>query len=157
MSLTLERERLLDETGCAILTALQENARLPMSELGRQVGLSAPAVAERVRRMEDAGIIRGYRAEVDPAALGLTLLAYIRITVRFGLYDDFTRQLRQMPEVLSADRVTGEDCYVIKVAVRDVAHLEGTINAMKGAGEPVTSVILSSAVGTRALTRADGA
>ncbi len=151
MSLTFERERLLDEVGCALLTALQENARTPFSELGRRVGLSAPAVAERVRRMEDAGIVRGYRTLLNPAALGLPLQAYIRITVRYGLYDAFAAQLDAMPEVLTADRVTGEDCYILKVAVRDVTHLEGVINAINRYGEPVTSIILSSKVADRPL------
>lgn len=154
MTTTFDAARLLDEVGCAILLALQSNARVPFSELGRQVGLSAPAVAERVRRLEDAGIIRAYRAELDPAALGLHLQAYIRLTVRYGLYDAFAEQLAKLPDVLTADRVTGEDCYVLKVAVRDVAHLERTINALKGYGEPVTSLILSSALAGRPLAPA---
>ncbi|WP_424951773.1 Lrp/AsnC family transcriptional regulator [Deinococcus sp.] len=151
MSLTLERERLLDKTGCALLEALQENARMPFSELGRRVGLSAPAVAERLRRMEDAGIVLGYRALLYPAALGLPLQAYIRITVRYGHCDAFTAQIGTMSEVLNADRVTGEDCYVLRVAVRDVAHLERVIDAINRYGEPVTSIILSSKVEGRAL------
>ncbi|GGQ96840.1 Lrp/AsnC family transcriptional regulator [Deinococcus ruber] len=151
MSLTFDRERLLDETGCALLAALQENARMPFSELGRRVNLSAPAVAERLRRMEDAGIVRGYRVLLSPAALGLRLQAYIRITVRYGLYDAFATQLHDMPEVLNADRVTGEDCYVLKVAVRDVEHLERVINAINRYGEPVTSIILSSKIEDRPL------
>lgn len=146
MSHAFDLDRLLDEVGRAVLLALQHNARLPMSELARQVGLSAPAVAERVRRLEEAGVIRGYRAEVNPAALGLHLQAYIRLTLRFGLYDSFAGVLHTLPEVLTADRVTGEDCYVLKVAVRDVAHLEAVINALKAHGEPVTSLILSSAL-----------
>ena len=124
---------------------------MPFSELGRRVNLSAPAVAERLRRMEDAGIVRGYRVLLSPAALGLRLQAYIRITVRYGLYDAFAAQLHAMPEVLNADRVTGEDCYVLKVAVRDVEHLERVINAINRYGEPVTSIILSSKVEDRPL------
>ena len=124
---------------------------MPFSELGRRVNLSAPAVAERLRRMEDAGIVRGYRALLSPAALGLRLQAYIRITVRYGQYDAFAAQLHAMPEVLNADRVTGEDCYVLKVAVRDVEHLERVINAINRYGEPVTSIILSSKVEDRPL------
>ena len=77
--MALENERLLDETGWHILEALQENARLSFSELGQRVGLSSPAVAERVRRMEDAGIITGYRAEVNTARIGYTITAIIRI------------------------------------------------------------------------------
>ena len=149
MTSTSDAVRLLDETGCALLAALQENARMPFSELGRRVNLSAPAVAERLRRMEDAGIVRGYRVLLSPAALGLRLQAYIRMTVRHGQYEHFAAQLHAMPEVLNADRVTGEDCYVLKVAVRDVEHLEAVINAVNRYGEPVTSIILSSKVEDR--------
>lgn len=151
MTITFDSAKLLDKIGCAVLLALQQNARVPFSELGRQVGLSAPAVAERVRRLEDAGIIRAYRAEVDPAALGLDLQAYIRLTVRYGLYDTFTAEVGRIPGILSAERVTGEDCYVLKVAVRGVTQLEATINVLKGYGEPVTSLILSAAGGYRPL------
>ncbi|MFC4638915.1 Lrp/AsnC family transcriptional regulator [Deinococcus hohokamensis] len=142
--MTFDSTRALDEIGQQLLVALHENARLSFSELGRRVGLSAPAVAERLRRMEDAGIIRGYRAEINPVALGQGLQAYLRLTLRYGQEDAFLRQLSRLPEVLSADRVTGEDCYVLKLAVADTAHLETVIGTMKRYGEPVTSIILSS-------------
>lgn len=142
--MTFDSPRVLDEIGLLLLRALQANARLGFSELGRRVGLSAPAVAERLRRMEDAGIIRGYRADINPAALGHGLQAYLRLTLRYGQEEAFVRQLAGLPEVLSADRVTGEDCYVLKLAVADTAHLESVIGTMKRYGEPVTSIILSS-------------
>ncbi|MFB9991953.1 Lrp/AsnC family transcriptional regulator [Deinococcus oregonensis] len=151
MTITFDASKLLDEVGCAILLALQQNARIPFSELGRQVGLSAPAVAERVRRLEDTGIIQAYRAQVDPAALGFGLQAYIRLSIRYGRCEMFTADIGKMPSILSAERVTGEDCYVLRVAVRDVAHLEATINSLNSYGEPVTSLILSAAGGYRPL------
>ncbi|ACO45134.1 Lrp/AsnC family transcriptional regulator [Deinococcus deserti] len=142
--MTYDSPRPLDETGRLLLAALQENARLSFSELGRRVGLSAPAVAERLRRLEDAGVIRGYRAEINPGALGQGLQAYLRLTLRYGQEDAFVAELGRLPEVLSADRVTGEDCYVLKLAVADTSHLETVIGVMKRYGEPVTSIILSS-------------
>ncbi|GGK38597.1 AsnC family transcriptional regulator [Deinococcus malanensis] len=142
--MTYDPARHLDEIGQQLLCALQENARLSFSELGRRVGLSAPAVAERMRRLEDAGIIRAYRAEINQGALGRGLQAYLRLTLRYGQEEAFVAQLARLPEVLSADRVTGEDCYVLKLAVADTAHLETVIGVMKRYGEPVTSIILSS-------------
>ncbi|MFC4426928.1 Lrp/AsnC family transcriptional regulator [Deinococcus navajonensis] len=142
--MTNDSARGVDDIGRQLLLALQDNARLSFSELGRRVGLSAPAVAERLRRLEDTGIIRGYRVDLDPAALGQGLQAYLRLTLRYGQEDAFVQQLARLPEVLSADRVTGEDCYVLKLAVANTAHLETVIGTMKRYGEPVTSVILSS-------------
>lgn len=147
--MTLTDEKLLDEVGWALLGALQKSARTPFSELGRQVGLSAPAVAERVRRLEDAGIITGYRAEVDPGKLGLPLQAYIRISVENSRDDAFVRKVGELPEVRACDRVTGTDCYFVKVAVGSVGHLEQVITTFKAYGSPVTSLILSSPVPAR--------
>ncbi|ADV66791.1 Lrp/AsnC family transcriptional regulator [Deinococcus maricopensis] len=137
-------DRLLDEINRQLLDALQRDARTPFSELGRAVGLSAPAVAERVRRLEDAGLIRAYRAVLEPAALGYALQAYVRLTVDRGEDDAFIAHARATPEILVADRVTGSDCYVLRVAVTGVAHLEAAITALKAFGTPTTSLILSS-------------
>lgn len=147
--MTLSPDKLLDEIGWQILLELQADARLPLSELGRKVGLSAPAVAERVRRLEDAGVIRGYRAQLDPAKLGLPLQAYIRLRTENAKDDAFARRAAELPEILSCDRVTGEDCYVIKIAATGVAHLEQLITVLKSYGSPVTSLILSSPVPAR--------
>jgi len=142
-------EKLLDDIGWKLLTALQADARLPFSELGRQVGLSAPAVAERVRRLEDAGVIRGYRADVDPSRLGLPLQAVIRLTVPSERAEAASRRMVAMPEVLGADRLTGQDCFMIRVAVASVAHLQDVIDLLARYGAPVTSLVLSSPVPAR--------
>src|SRR5712691_1441137 len=97
--MTLEIERLLDETGWRILQALQENARLSFSELGQRVGLSSPAVAERLRRLEDAGIIKGYRAEIDTKKVGYTITAIFRLQVQEEKVPRFTANGRKTPEV----------------------------------------------------------
>src|ERR1700730_4139048 len=114
--MALEIEKLLDETGWHILQALQHNARLSYSELGQRVGLSSPAVAERVRRMEDAGIIRGYHAEVDLSRIGFPITAVIRVSSSVG--ESCTRlasYAQDIPEVLECYRVTGSDSLVLKV------------------------------------------
>jgi Lrp/AsnC family transcriptional regulator, leucine-responsive regulatory protein len=144
-----KNERLLDTTGRRILRELQENARLTMSELGKRVNLSAPAVAERVRRMEDAGIITSYRATVDPAKLGAPITAFIRLEEAARSDGRVIALARELPEVLECHAVTGGEGFVIKVAVRSVEHLEAVIYSFTPHGRPITSVVLSSPVAAR--------
>src|SRR5579862_6677683 len=106
--------KLLDEIGWKILNQLQLNARLPLTELGRRVGLSTPAAGERVRRMEEAGIILGYRAQLDYEKVGYPVLAFIRISVAGEFLSRITKISREMPEVLECHRVTGSDSFIIK-------------------------------------------
>lgn len=144
-------ERLVDGIGWRILAALQENARIPFSELGRQVGLSPPAVAERVRRMEDAGLIRGYRAELDLAPLGLPIGAVIRVSAPEEKCPGLKALVRTLPEVLECHHVTGSDSFVLKVTAESVGHLEAVIEALGRWGTPTTSIILSSPVRLRGI------
>jgi Lrp/AsnC family leucine-responsive transcriptional regulator len=139
----------VDEVDVALIRALSEDARTTMAELARSVGLSAPSVAERVRRLEEAGVIRGYGARIDPAALGLPLAVYVRVRPMPG-------QLRKTVEVLSAidavvecDRVTGEDCFIAKVHVRSVEELEAVIDRMIPYAMTNTSIIQSKPVSRR--------
>jgi Lrp/AsnC family leucine-responsive transcriptional regulator len=145
---------LLDHTGWAILRLLQEDARLTFSELGRQVGLSAPAVAERVRKMEDAGVITGYHAEVNPAKVGYPILAIIRIGSNNAMFNRCAEAVRNMPEVLEGHRVTGNDSFYLKVMVRSITHLESIINTLQPYGETTTTLVLSSAVTRRTIEHA---
>ncbi len=147
--MTLTDPKVIDDVSWAILAELQRDARVPFSELGRKVGLSAPAVAERVRRLEDAGVIRGYRADLNLSKLGYTLLAVIRISVDNPREDAFVGRVQDMREVLSCDRVTGTDCSVLRVAVTGVPHLDEVIRTLKAYGSPVTSIVLSSPVQSR--------
>ncbi len=135
---------LLDDIGWNILRELQENARIPFSELGRRVGLSTPAVVERVRQMEDAGVIRGFHAEVDPAKLGLGVLAFIRVNVSGDKLQTFAEAVRSCPEALECHRVTGSESFIVKVAVTDINHLESVIDALMPYVATTTSMILSS-------------
>ena len=146
------RDGLLDDTGRRILAVLQEEARVPFAELGRRVGLSAPAVAERVRRLEEAGIIRGYRAEVDPAAVGLPVTAFIRVLTRPEGFARVIQLARELPEVLECHRATGTDCFVLKVVADSIAHLERVLDQLMCHGEPTTSIVLSSPVTRKAIS-----
>lgn len=145
-------ERLLDEVGWRLLSTLQEDARLPFSELGRRVGLSAPAVAERVRRMEEAGIIRGYRVQLGYETLGRPITAMIRINCPEPSAGRVRSLAAQRSEVIECHHLTGTDSFLLKVAVASVGHLEAVIEDFGRHGTPTTAVVLSSPVTNRAIT-----
>src|SRR5450755_2884052 len=107
----------IDAVNRRVLEELQQDPRLTMSELGRRIGMSSPAVTERVRRLEETGVIRGYRLELDPVALGLPIAAYIRIRPNSGQLPRIAELARQIPEVVECHRVTGEDCFVLKIHI----------------------------------------
>lgn len=142
-------DALLDATSRRLLAELQVDARLSLAELGRRVGLSSPAVAERLRRLQDAGVIRGYHADVDPRALGFGLDVHIRLRPGPRLLADAARLAQQTPEVTECHRVTGDDCYVMVAHVRDVEHLEEVIDHFAALGATTTSVRQSSPVPRR--------
>jgi len=144
-------ENVLDATGWHILRVLQENARVSFSELGRQVGLSAPAVAERVRKLEDAGIIAGYHAEVDPVKVGYSVLAIIRIVATGINFSKCAEAVKRMHEVLECHRITGSDSFYVKVMVPSIMHLEALIDQLTTYGETTTTLVLSSAVKRRTI------
>jgi Lrp/AsnC family leucine-responsive transcriptional regulator len=144
----------LDDVDWKLIEVLQEDGRISFAELGRRVSLSAPAVAERVRRLETAGIITGYRAEVDLNRLGLGMQAVIRVMAAGPDCSALGRWLEAMPEVLEARRVTGSDSHVLRVAVRSVEHLEDLLNRlMAHSSDSVTSIVLSTPVSHRTVTR----
>ena len=144
-------EKLLDSVGWDILCALQADARLSYAEIGRQVGLSAPAVMERVRRMEDAGIITGYHARVDVTRLGLSVMAIIRVRYPGERYKQIHRLVQDCTEVLECHHVTGDDCLIIKVAAESMRHLESLIGRFGAYGQTTTSVVMSSPVTQRVI------
>jgi Lrp/AsnC family transcriptional regulator, leucine-responsive regulatory protein len=140
-----------DETNRRLLAELQEDARLSLAELGRRVGLSPPAVAERIGRLEQQGTLRGYHAEVDPRALGLTLSAIIRVRPAPGQLRSVAELAQRTPEVVECLRVTGDDCFVMTAYVRDVEHLEELIDTFTPHGQTTTSIMQSSPVPRRPL------
>jgi len=145
-------DALLDATNLRLLEELQRDARLSLAELGRRVGLSSPAVAERLRRLEEEGVITGYRAEVDPRRLGFALGALIRVRPAPRQLANVAELARQLPEVVECHRVTGDDCYVMTAHVRDVEHLEEVIDQLAAYGQTTTSILQSSPVPRRPLS-----
>jgi Lrp/AsnC family leucine-responsive transcriptional regulator len=134
-----------------LLAELQADARMTLAELGRRVRLSSPAVAERLQRLERQGVIRGYRADIDPRALGLSLSSIIRIRPAPGQLQNVAELAQRTPEVVECHRVTGEDCYFMKAHVRDVEHLEEVIDRFAALGQTTTSIMQSSPVPGRGL------
>jgi Lrp/AsnC family transcriptional regulator, leucine-responsive regulatory protein len=141
----------LDDTNLRLLAEVQADARLSLAELGRRVGLSSPAVAERIQRLQDAGVIRGYHADLDPAALGRPLSAIIRMRPAPRQIAKVAELARATPEVVECQRMTGEDCFLIKAHVRSVAHLEEVIDQFTPFGQTTTSIVQSSPVPARGL------
>lgn len=140
------KEKLLDQLGWKLLTELQKDGRIPFAELGRRVGLSTPAVAQRVRRMEDEGIIRAYRAEISPQAVGLPISAFIRMSVVGNVLVKLTQRFRTMPEIVECHRGTGEDSFILKVNVVSVEHLQDVIDRLTPFGTTSTSLVLASII-----------
>ena len=140
-----------DATDLRLLAELQDDARVSLAELGRRVGLSSPAVAERLRRLEDDGAIAGYRAVVDPRKLGYQLGVLIRIRPAPRNIAVVADIARQTPEVVECHRVTGDDCFVMTAYVRDVEHLEELIDTFTPHGQTTTSIMQSSPVPRRPL------
>ena len=148
--------KLLDDLGWRILAVLQADARISYSELGRRVGLSTPAVTERVRRMEDVGIITGYHAAIDAAKAGFPIVVYMRLAISGGenMVSRATTAVKRMPEILECHRVTGTDSFILRAALLSVSHLESLIDRLTPFGMTSTSTVLSSPVPYREL-RAD--
>ena len=132
-----------------ILEELRRDPRLTMTALGRRIGMSAPAVTERVRRLEEAGIIRGYRLDLDPAALGLPLTAYIRIRPDPGQLPRVAELARSIPEVVECHRITGEDCFILKAHFPAIDQLDRLLDQFLVYGTTTTSIVQSTPVPLR--------
>jgi Lrp/AsnC family transcriptional regulator, leucine-responsive regulatory protein len=139
----------LDATDWRILDALQQDGRMSFAELARAVAMSSSAVAERVRRLEESGVITGYRATVSPERVGLAIMAFVRLRYPTGNYRPFHALLDSTPEIIEAHHVTGEDCFVLKVVTRSMRHLEEVTGRISGLGAVTTSVVYSSPLAGR--------
>ena len=139
-----------DAMDVKILDILQADARTTLTEIGRRIHMSQPAVAERVKRMESAGVISGYHARVNPAALGYGIIAFIRVAAR-GHDTPVAVVAAQVPEIVECHSITGEDCNIVKVVAKSVVELEAVILKLTRCGVTSTSLILSSSVERKAL------
>lgn len=136
----------LDALNLKLLGLLADDPRLTMAELGRRVGMSPPAVAERVQRLHEAGIIRGCHLDLDPRRLGLGVTAYVRVRPMPGALPKIAALAQATPEVVECHRVTGEDCFLMKVHVIDLQHMERVLDAFLAHGNTTTSIVQSSPV-----------
>jgi Lrp/AsnC family leucine-responsive transcriptional regulator len=141
----------LDATNRRLLRELERDARLSIAELGRRLNLSAPAVAERMQRLERAGVITGYRAELDPKALGFPIAVVVRVRPASRQLQKIPELARETPEVVECHRITGEDCFFLKVHLRSMDDLEEILDRFTPFGQTTTSIIHSSPVARRAL------
>jgi Lrp/AsnC family transcriptional regulator, leucine-responsive regulatory protein len=147
---------LLDDVNLRLLEELQADGRIGMAELGRRIGMSAPAVAERVQRLERAGVIAGYHADIDPGKLGFPVAAIVRIRPAPGQLARIPEVARETPEVVECYRITGEDCFLIKLYLRAIDELEEVLDRFTPYGLTTTSIIHSAPVPRRAPPLAAG-
>jgi Lrp/AsnC family leucine-responsive transcriptional regulator len=150
--MTVDSPEPLDSTDWRLLGALQRDGRVSYAELAREVAMSPSAVADRVRRLEEAGVITSYRAVVSPDRVGLGILAFVRLRYPVGSYRPFHRMLDEVPEILEAHHVTGEDCFVLKVVAQNMRHLETVTGRIAALGSVTTSVVYSSPLPARDLS-----
>lgn len=142
---------LLDAVNLQLLSELHADPRITMSALARRVAMSAPAVTERVQRLQRAGVITGYRMEVDPAALGLPVAAFVRIRPTAGQLPKIAELAAQLPQVTECYRITGEDCFMIKLHAPTVEQLESILDRFLLYGQTITSIVVSTPVPPRSL------
>ena len=141
----------IDDIDRKVLKELQQDARVSYAELGRRVGLTTPAVIERVRKLEDAGVITGYRAEIDTAKVGLPITAFVRMSIVGVDYSHIIEVAQESNEVLECHRGTGGDSFIMKVAVASVEHLQQIIDKLTPYGITTTAIVLSSPVKRRVI------
>ena len=134
----------LDDRDIAILEILQGDGRIPLSELGRRIGLSQPAMSERVKRLEDQGVITGYGARIDPRALNLGMVAILRLKTTHQHIRACLRRFGELPHIVEVHRVTGDDCFVLKAIVPAPSDLATLVDAIGHFGAVTTSVVLRS-------------
>ena len=141
----------MDTTDYKIIEILQEDGRISMKDLGKIVGLTSPAVSERVRRLEESGVIEGYKAIVNPNALGRFIKAFVHVSLPSNKYNEFLNTSRKDSRIVECHHITGDDCSVLKVIVKDMYELESVIDAIKKVGTTKTSVILSTPIQSKSI------
>jgi Lrp/AsnC family leucine-responsive transcriptional regulator len=144
--MNLQVEKLLDRIGLRILNALQENARTPLAHIGKKAGLSAPAVAERVKKLEEAGVIKGYHARIDPAAVGRSVSAFIQLTTDARHYPAVKTLAADLPQITSCHHISGDASFIMRVCVENLPALETVVGRLSPFGQTRTAIVLSTPV-----------
>jgi Lrp/AsnC family leucine-responsive transcriptional regulator len=139
----------IDETDQKLLDALAVNARLSLKELAQAAGMSSPSAAERLRRLEERGIIRAFTIDIDPAALGYPMQAIVRVRPLPGQLHIVKKLIQETPEFIECDKVTGDDCFIARLVVRSMGELDGILDKIAERAETNTSMIKSSPVKRR--------
>ena len=141
---------LKDARNVQLVRLLQADPRASISELARRIGMSAPAAKERLLRLEEAGVIRGYRLDLDPAALGLPITVYVRVRPTAGQLPKVIELAQSLPQVVECHRITGEDCFIVKVHLDAIENLDKVLDRFLAFGQTTTSIVQSSPVPLRA-------
>jgi len=148
---------LADEKNIELLRLLQKNPRAPISQLARKVGMSNPAVKERVLRLEESGVLAGFRLELNPKELGYHVTAFVRIRPLPGHLNKVSELAQSLREVTECHRITGEDCFIMKVYLKEISNLDRVLDRFLAHGQTTTSIVQSSPVPPRSLPLAERA
>lgn len=140
---------MIDKIDQAILAALQQDARMPLKELAARAGLSSPSVAERLRRLEERGVITGFTVEIDPGALGYMLQAIVRIRPLPGKLHIVQQLIEAIPEFAECDKVTGDDCFIARLHVRSIEQLDSILDGIADKAETSTAIVKSQPIRRR--------
>ena len=139
----------LDQVDRQLLTRLNGNSRTPIKELARHIGMSAPSTAERLHKLEDGGVLAGYRVEIDPVALGYSMTAIVRIRQLPGQLKKVEALIREIPEFIECDMVTGEDCFIARLLLKEISDLEPIMARISEHAETNTAIVKSTPVKRR--------
>jgi Lrp/AsnC family leucine-responsive transcriptional regulator len=141
----------LDAIDTKLIRLLNENARTPVTELAREVGMTAPSVNERIKRLEENGVIVGYRVEINPIALGYDLMAIVRMRQLPGKMKALEAQINAIPEIVECDKVTGDDCYIVRLYLKDISELDPILDSISELADTNTAIVKSTPVKRRLL------
>ena len=141
----------LDGIDTKLIELLYDNARTPMSELARSVSMTAPSVNERLKRLEESGVIAGYRVDIDPLALGYSLIAIVRMRQLPGKMHELEAQINLIPEIVECDKVTGDDCYIARLYLKNISELDPILDSISDLADTNTSIVKSTPMKRRLL------
>ena len=147
---------LADNKNVTLLRVLEKDPRAPVSQLARRIGMSSPSVKERLLRLQEAGILAGYRLDLGPKELGYNVTAFVRIRPLPGRLNKIAELAQSTPEVTECHRVTGEDCFILKVFLKEISNLDRVLDRFLAQGQTTTSIVQSSPVPPRGLPLPSG-